>query len=78
MISDVAKRIIAEMCRLRLEMRNAQYGGPLPEARVREINDGAIAPVAIEDMLSVCPRDPDDWFEWYHQRKKPLSAISVL
>ena len=78
--ADVATaiRIIAEMGAIRLEMRNEQYGRPMPAARLREIREGAIAPVTLEEMLSACPRDGEDWFEWYHERPKPLAAASVL
>jgi len=75
---EVAKRIIVEMCRIRLEMRNVQFAQILPDERMREIGEGTIAPVTIDDMLSACPREPGDWFEWYHHRKKPLSAVSIV
>ena len=50
----------------------------MPAARLREIREGAIAPVTLDEMLSACPRDGEDWFEWYHERPKPLAAASVL
>lgn len=75
---DVAMRIVSEMGRIRLEMRNVQYGRVMPEGRVQAICNGAIAPVTLDDMLSACPRDPGDWFEWYHRREKPLSTVSIL
>ena len=75
---ETAAGIIAEMGAIRLEMRNAQYGNPMPASRLREIRDGGIEPVTMEAMLSACPREGEDWFEWYHDRPKPLSAVSVL
>ena len=75
---ETAARIIAEMGAIRLEMRNEQYGRPVPAARLREIGEGEIEPVTMEQMLAACPRDSVDWFEWYHDRPKPLSAVSVL
>lgn len=75
---ETAARIIAEMGAIRLEMRNEQYGRPMPAARLREIREGFVTPVTLEEMLSACPRDGEDWFEWYHERPKPLAATSVL
>lgn len=75
---ETAAGIIAEMGAIRLEMRNEQYGRPMPAERLQEIRGGDIAPVTMEQMLSACPRDGEDWFEWYHGRPKPLSAVSVV
>jgi hypothetical protein len=51
-LSDAEWQALADMSvaqlRLRIRMRNAQFGLPLPEARVQEIFAGACAPIAFD------------------------------
>lgn len=72
-----AKKIIAEMCEIRLRMRNEQYSRVLSESRFEAIKQGAIEPLTTDAMLQACPRASQDWFELYHEKQKPLSAASI-
>jgi len=45
---EVLETLTVEQGRLRIRMRNAQFGHPLPEARVRELEAGAAAPLPFD------------------------------
>jgi hypothetical protein len=72
----VARRIIEEMCLLRLEMRNRQFAGVMTPERQAEIVAGGIDPVSTDEMLRVCDGG-SDWFAAFHAAARPLSMTSV-
>jgi hypothetical protein len=72
----VAKRIIEEMCLLRLEMRNRQFAGVMTPERQAEIVEGRIDPISTDEMLRVCGGEID-WFAAYNAATRPLSMTSV-
>lgn len=45
---DLFERLTVEQLKLRIRMRNAQFGNPLPEARIQAIYRGEIAPLAFD------------------------------
>ena len=74
---EISKKIIVEMSRIRLHMRNEQFSGVLPERRIDEISEGLVSSLSIDEMLRVCSKTSDDWFHLYHEKAKPLSAVSI-
>jgi hypothetical protein len=75
---EVAKTIIVEMSQIRLAMRNEQFSRAVTETRLAELADGQINPLTSATMLRACQQRLPDWFQIYHDRKKPLSNLSVL
>lgn len=73
----VAKNIIVEMSRIRLEMRSLQFANVLPEVRLEEICAGEIEALTTEKMLRACADAPRDWFEEYHRTSRPFSTRSI-
>jgi hypothetical protein len=74
---EISKKIIVEMSRIRLHMRNEQFSGVLPERRIDEISEGSISSLSMDEMLRSCSKTTDGWFHLYHEKAKPLSAVSI-
>ncbi len=74
---EIAKKIIAEMSLIRLEMRNEQFSHVLSEKRLKEIAEGALEPLTLKEMLDATSETVKDWFQLYHDKAKPLSTVSI-
>jgi hypothetical protein len=74
---ETARRVVTEMSVIRIEMRNAQFGGVLPETRLREIAAGRIEPLWVEEMLRAAAGAAPDWFGRFHRAPRPLSSTSL-
>ncbi|HEV8438134.1 MAG TPA: hypothetical protein VGT40_08570 [Methylomirabilota bacterium] len=74
---ETARRVIVEMSGIRLRMRNEQFSRVLPDARLKEIEAGSIAPLTVPAMRAACSSTTADWFALYHARPKPLSSASL-
>lgn len=74
---ETAKGIITEMSRIRLRMRNEQFGGVVDEVHLAAMGRGEIEPVSVETMLAACARTDEHWFERFHAAPKPLASSSL-
>ncbi|MEE8074324.1 MAG: hypothetical protein V3T60_01710 [Candidatus Binatia bacterium] len=74
---EISKKIIVEMSQIRLHMRNEQFSGVLPERRIDEISEGSINSLTMDEMLRACSTTTDDWFHFFHEKARPLSAVSI-
>lgn len=75
---EVARRVIAEMSAIRLEMRNAQFGGILTPPELATLAEGRLPPLDVEAMLAACAdAEPHRWFERFHRAPKPLASAAL-